>query len=71
MREQRLHFVANNARFLILPGARRPNLASQILALNLKRLRLDWRFFHGHPILLAETFVDPARFRGARARRGR
>jgi hypothetical protein len=64
MREQRLHFVANNARFLILPDARRPNLASQVLALNLKRLSQDWQLFHGHPILLAETFVDPARFRG-------
>jgi hypothetical protein len=32
--------------------------------LNLKRLRNDWLRFHGHPIVLVETFVDAARFRG-------
>lgn len=61
---RRLRFVANNVRFLILPEVRRPNLASRVLALNLKRLSRDWELFHGHPILLAETFVDPSRFRG-------
>ena len=61
---QRLHLIANNIRFLILPGCHRPNLASQVLAMNLKRLSADWQRFHGNPILLAETFVDHARFRG-------
>jgi len=61
---RRLHLLANNVRFLILPGWRQPNLASRILALNLKRLSRDWEFYHGHPVLLAETFVDGARFRG-------
>ncbi len=41
-----------------------PNLASRLLALNLKRLSGDWELYHGHPLLLAETFVDSARFRG-------
>jgi hypothetical protein len=45
-------------------GGREPNLASRILALNLRRLSRDWELYHGHPILLAETFVDSARFRG-------
>lgn len=63
---QRLHLVANNARFLILPATGRvPNLASRVLALNLRRLSEDWQRIHGHPLLLAETFVDPARFTGA------
>jgi len=37
-RRAHLHLVANNARFLILPWARRPHLASQVLAANLLRL---------------------------------
>jgi hypothetical protein len=61
---QRLPLVANNARFLILPGVRIFNLASRILALNLKRLSDDWHEAHGHPIYLAETFVDPRFYRG-------
>lgn len=61
---RRLRYLANNVRFLILPGGREPNLASRILALNLKRLSVDWEFYHGHPLLLVETFVDSARFRG-------
>ena len=60
----RLPLVANNARFLILPGVGIPNLASRILALNLKRLSDDWYEAHGHPIYLAETFVDPRFYRG-------
>ena len=62
---QRLHLLANNARFLMLPEARVPNLASRVLALNLHRLAEDWRQIHGHPLLLAETFVDTTRFTGA------
>jgi hypothetical protein len=59
---QRLHLIANNCRFLILPHVQGPNLASRILSLNLKRLGADWQAVHGHPVWLAETFVDPARF---------
>ena len=61
---RRLHLMTNNVRFLILPEGQEPNLASRILALNLKRLSQDWELYYGHPILLAETFVDGARFRG-------
>lgn len=61
---RRLHLIANNVRFLILPGWHEPNLASRLLALNLKRLSRDWELYYGHPLLLAETFVDPVRFRG-------
>lgn len=61
---QRLQLVANNVRFLMMPGWNRRNLASRILALNVRRLSQDWEVCHGHPVLLAETFVDGARFRG-------
>lgn len=61
---QRLGLVANNGRFLILPGERVVNLASRVLSLNLKRLSRDWQLSYGHPVLLAETFVDPRRFAG-------
>jgi predicted transposase YbfD/YdcC len=49
---------------LILPWVQRPNLASRVLAANLRRLSNDWESAYGHPVLLAETFVDQARFRG-------
>jgi hypothetical protein len=61
---RRLRFIANNVRFLILPGCHEPNLASRLLSLNVKRLSQDWQLYHGHPILMAETFVDSSRFRG-------
>ncbi len=62
---QRLPLIVNNSRFLILPDIHIPNLASKILSLNLKRLSLDWEHIYGHPVLIAETFVDTARFTGA------
>lgn len=61
---RRLHLVANNSRFLILPGVRLKNLASKVLSTNLRRLSLDWQQRYGHAILLAETFVDLSRFEG-------
>lgn len=61
---RRLHLLANNVRFLILPGVQMKNLASKVLALNLRRLSEDWQKRYGHPILLAETFIDASRFAG-------
>ena len=62
---RRLHLIGNNTRFLVLPEASgTPNLASRALSLSLRRLSADWREAHGHPLELAETFVDPSRFRG-------
>ncbi len=61
---QRLGLIANNSRFLILPGTRVKNLASRILGLNLARLCADWQSAHGHRLLLAETFIDLGRFIG-------
>lgn len=63
-RIENLQFVANNLRFLILPGVKERNLASRILGANLRRLSADWLRAFAHPIYLAETFVDPSRFQG-------
>lgn len=63
-RRRRLRFVANNARFLILPDAHVPHLGSRVLGLAMRRLSSDWQAIHGHPVVLAETFIDPSRFRG-------
>jgi hypothetical protein len=63
-RDRRLSLVANNSRFLILPQAHLPNLASRVLRLALDRLSGDWQAKYGHPVLVVETFVDPEQFRG-------
>ncbi len=60
----RLHLIANNSRFLILPEHHDPNLASRILSLCERRLAPDWRERFGHPLWLLETFVDPRHFHG-------
>jgi hypothetical protein len=60
----RLHLIANNSRFLILPEHHYPNLASRILSLCEKRISHDWRKHFGYPLLLLETFVDPQFFQG-------
>jgi hypothetical protein len=64
VRQRRLSWVANNSRFLILPWVRVPHLASHILAKLTRRLAADWQAKYGHPLWLAETFVDRSRFRG-------
>jgi hypothetical protein len=63
-RGQGLDLIANNVRFLLLPGAHTPNMASQVLGASLRRLSQDWEAAHGHGIVLAETFVDESRFEG-------
>lgn len=65
LREVRSNLIVNNNRFVILPSHHKtPNLASTILAQNTSRLREDWYVrFHCSPVL-AETFVDPSRFKG-------
>lgn len=60
----RLKLVANNSRFLILPGWHYPNLASKVLSLCQKRIGSDWQKRFKQPLLLLETFVDPSRFHG-------
>jgi len=64
-RARRLCFVVNNSRFLVLPDRHHyPNLASRVLALCLKRLTADWQEHWGHPVVLAESYVDESVYRG-------
>jgi len=60
----RLHLVANNSRFLILPNCHYKNLATKILSLCHRRIQTDWQNRFGFPLLMMETFVDPSRFIG-------
>ena len=61
---RRLHLIANNSRFVILPSGRVANLASRVLGLSLRRLCADIQAVHGYPVFVAETFVDVSRFAG-------
>src|SRR5207245_5786284 len=63
-RHRRLSLVTNNSRFLIVPERSVPNLATRVLRLTLDRLSADWQARYGHPVLVVETFVDPAQFCG-------
>lgn len=59
-----LCLVIGNARFLILPWIKCPNLASRILSRVARQLPRDWEDrYHYRPVLL-ETFVDLDRFTG-------
>jgi hypothetical protein len=63
-RQARLPWVVNNDRFLILPWADVPHLASFVLSRCLRRLRWDWRQIYQQDLALAETFIQKDRFRG-------
>jgi hypothetical protein len=63
-RRRRLALVANNARYLVLPGFHVPNLATRVMRLALDRLSADWQERYGHPLAAVETFVDPQQFQG-------
>jgi hypothetical protein len=63
-RQRNLHRITNNTRFLIPPFVRIPHLASWIFGQVLQRLSADWQAKYGHPIVLAETFVNRERFAG-------
>jgi len=66
----RLKLIANNSRFLILPDWHHPNLGSKVLALCQRRISADWLAHFDQPLLLLETFVDPARYHGTVYRAG-
>ena len=65
---RRLRLVANNTRFLILPAARAPNLASRVLALSARRLSSDMEAALGHGAAGGDVLREVARpVGGARA----
>jgi hypothetical protein len=63
-RRRRLALVANHVHFLLLPERPVTNLGSAALSCVLAQLSADWQARHAHPILVVETFVDPAYFQG-------
>ena len=63
-RRERLHTLANNTRFLILPWVRVCHLASHLLGKVARRIIGDWQAQYGHGLDWLETFVERARFAG-------
>jgi hypothetical protein len=64
-RQAGIRWLAYNTRFLILPWARVPGLASQVLGKAARVISEQWQWLYHHPIYLLETFIDPERFRGS------
>jgi hypothetical protein len=56
---ERLKLIVHLARLLVPEAARRPNLASQVLAVALPALPGQWLGQFGYQPLLAESFSDP------------
>lgn len=63
-RRLNLRLVVYNSRFLILPWVEVPHLASHLLGRMARLLPAEWAHVYGHPVYFAETFTDPARFKG-------
>ncbi|HEV2450756.1 MAG TPA: Druantia anti-phage system protein DruA [Streptosporangiaceae bacterium] len=63
-RRAQLGLVVGNARFLVLPWVRVPNLASAALGLLARGIAEDWRAAYGFSPVLLETFVETPRFAG-------
>jgi hypothetical protein len=63
-RRQNLPRIVNHSRFLILPWARIPHLASHILARAAQQVARDWKTRYCVEPVLMETLVDASRYRG-------
>ena len=63
-RWKNLNLVVSNARFLILPWIKSPNLASRILGGITKQLPIDWEARYNYRPVLFETFVQLPNFKG-------
>jgi len=59
-----LRLIANNTRYLLLPWARMPNLASRALGQAARQLQSDWLRTYGYAPALLETFVDSSLYKG-------
>jgi hypothetical protein len=64
VRQRNLRLLAYNSRFLILPWFDVRYLASHLLGRMTRALSEHWEQVYEHPVVLAETFVDPTRFTG-------
>lgn len=63
-REQRLEWIVNNSRFLLLPWVQCRHLGSWILGRVARQLPRDWQSRYGYQPVLLESFVDKERFAG-------
>lgn len=63
-RRKSLQQVVSNSRLLLLPWIHVKNLASHVLSRAARQLAADWPRRYGVEVLLVETLVDTARFRG-------
>jgi hypothetical protein len=63
-RRARLHTLANNTRFLVLPWVQVPQLASHLLGAVARRIATDWQAKYAHDLEWLETFVERDRFAG-------
>jgi len=59
-----IHLLAYNTRFLLLPWAKVPGLASHVLSQAVRVVSEDWQRLYHHSVYLLETFIDPQRFGG-------
>ncbi|GFP40636.1 Druantia anti-phage system protein DruA, partial [Candidatus Hakubella thermalkaliphila] len=64
-RKQYLAHILNNDRFVIAEEMRVKNLASHVLARNVRMVSRDWESRYGVKPYLLETFIDPERFSGS------
>ncbi len=64
IREQRINWITNNSRFLILPWVEIGCLASHLLSVVSGGLREHWRKKYGQELYAVETFVERERFSG-------
>ena len=63
-RQQQLHLIVNHSRFLLLPRAGSPHLASSVLARVSRQLPDQWQARYGYRPVLLESFVEKDRFEG-------
>ena len=59
-----LHRIAYHWRYLLVPWAQVPHLASHVLGQVVCRLSQDWQALYHHRIDLLESFVEAQRFQG-------
>jgi len=63
-KESNLRLIANNTRYLLLPWARMPNLASKALGRAARQIQRDWLHTYGYAPAMLETFVDSSLYKG-------
>ena len=63
-KDSNLRLIANNSRYLLLPWARMPNLASRALGKAARQIQGDWLRRYGYAPALLETFVDSSLYKG-------